>query len=108
MPTTYKILGQSNPAANTNATLYTVPTSTSAVVSTIAVCNYASSSATYRISVSASATPANTEWLVYDATLPANDTVTLTLGITAQAARLIVVRASSASVTFSAFGSEIT
>ena len=35
MATTYKVLGQSNPSATTATTLYTVPASTQAVVSTI-------------------------------------------------------------------------
>jgi hypothetical protein len=35
MPTTYKVLGQSNPAATTATTLYTVPSATQAVVSTV-------------------------------------------------------------------------
>lgn len=49
MPTIYKVLGQSNPAATTATTLYTVPSATSAVVSTISVCNQAATSGTYRI-----------------------------------------------------------
>jgi hypothetical protein len=39
MATTYKVLGQLNPAATTPTTLYTVPASTSTVVSTITICN---------------------------------------------------------------------
>jgi len=44
MPINYKVLGQSNPAATTATTLYTVPAGTQAVVSTIAVCNQAAAS----------------------------------------------------------------
>ncbi len=51
MPTTYKVLGQVNPSATTATTLYTVPSATSTVVSTITICNQASSAATYRIAV---------------------------------------------------------
>jgi len=39
MATTYKVLGQSKPSAATNTTLYTVPASTAAVISTLAICN---------------------------------------------------------------------
>ena len=46
MPQTHKVLGQSNPAATTLTTLYTVPASTSAVVSTLVICNTASSATT--------------------------------------------------------------
>jgi len=46
MPTTYKVLGQSAPSATTATTLYTVPSATSAVVSTLVVANRAATSAT--------------------------------------------------------------
>ena len=47
MATTYKVLGQSNPAATTLTTLYTVPASTQTVISTITVANQAATAATY-------------------------------------------------------------
>jgi len=53
MPTTYKVLGQSNPSATTATTLYTVPSATQAVVSTIVIANLTASSATFRIAVRA-------------------------------------------------------
>ena len=43
MATTYKVLGQSNPAATTATTLYTVPAATSAIASTITICNQSTS-----------------------------------------------------------------
>ena len=51
MATVYKVLGQSSPSATTATNLYTVPASTSTVVSTITVANLAGSAATFRISV---------------------------------------------------------
>ena len=51
MPTVYKVLGQSAPSATTATTLYTVPSTTSTVVSTITVANRDSTSATFRIAV---------------------------------------------------------
>ena len=51
MAINYKVLGQINPTSNTSTTLYTVPASTSAVLSTITVCNQASTSATFRLAV---------------------------------------------------------
>ena len=51
MPTTYKVLGQSNPSATTLTTLYTVPAATNAVVSSITVANLAATAATFRIAV---------------------------------------------------------
>jgi hypothetical protein len=51
MATSYKVLGQSNPAATTATTLYTVPAATQAVISTLVVCNQASTAATFRLAV---------------------------------------------------------
>lgn len=108
MATTYKVLGQVNPAATTNTTLYTVPSATQAVVSTISICNQAGTSATYRIAVRvAGATLSAEEYIVYGATVAASDSVLLTLGITLAATDVITVYASSATLSFNAFGSEI-
>jgi glucose-6-phosphate dehydrogenase assembly protein OpcA len=108
MATVYKVLGQSNPSATTATTLYTVPASTSTVVSTITVCNQASSAATYRIAVRpAGATLAAQHYIVYGATVAASDTTTLTLGLTLATTDVVTVYASSATLSFNAFGSEI-
>ena len=108
MATSYKVLCQSNPSATTATTLYTVPASTSTVVSTIVVSNQAASSATYRISVRpAGAAQTNAMYLAYDVTVGANDSTALTLGITLATTDVITVYASSATLSFNAFGSEI-
>ena len=51
MAIVYKVLGQSNPLATAQTTLYTVPASTSAVVSTVTITNLAGTDATFRLSV---------------------------------------------------------
>jgi hypothetical protein len=108
MPTTYKVLGQVAPSATTATTLDTIPSATQAVVSTIAVCNRAATAATYRIAVRpAGATLANEHYIAYDAPLAANDSTFITIGITLGATDVITVYASSANLSFSAFGSEI-
>jgi hypothetical protein len=108
MATTYKVLGQINPSATTATTLYTVPSATSAVVSTISICNQAGTSGTYRIAVRpAGATLEAKHYLVYGATVAASDSVLLTLGVTLAATDVITVYGSSANMSFSAFGSEI-
>lgn len=107
MATTYKVLGQSNPSAASDTTLYTVPSSTSAVVSTIVVANLGTSG-TYRIAIRpAGASIANEHYIAYDVALNANDTITWTIGVTLATTDVITVRASNTSFTFSAFGSEI-
>ena len=109
MATTYKVLAQSNPSATTATTLYTVPSSTSAVVSTITICNQAASAGTYRIAVRpAGASLAAQHYVAYDIAIAANDTTALTLGITLATTDVVTVYASSASMSFAAFGSEIT
>ena len=109
MPTNYKVLGQVAPSATTDTTLYTVPTATEAVISTIIVANRATSAATYRIAIRPdAATLANQHYIAFDVTVGAGDSTTLTLGLTLNAADVITVRGSTADLSFSAFGSEIT
>jgi glucose-6-phosphate dehydrogenase assembly protein OpcA len=108
MATTYKVLGQSNPSATTLTTLYTVPSATQAVVSSIVIANLATSAATFRIAVRpAGASIANSQYIAYDITLGASDSTCLTLGITLGATDVVSVYASTTTVTFSAYGSEI-
>jgi hypothetical protein len=108
MPTIYKVLGQSNPSATTATTLYTVPSATNTVVSTISVANLTGTAATYRLAVRpAGATLANQHYLAYDVTVAASDTTVMTLGITLAATDVITIFASTANLAFSAFGSEI-
>jgi glucose-6-phosphate dehydrogenase assembly protein OpcA len=107
MPTVYKTLGQSAPAATTNTNLYTVPASTSAVVSTLVVANRATSAATFRIAIRpAGAAIANQHYIAYDSTVAANDSITLTLGISLATTDIITVYASTANLSFNAFGVE--
>lgn len=108
MPTAYKVLGQVAPSATTLTTLYTVPAATQAVVSTIAVTNRAVTAATYRIAIRvAGAAIANEDYIAYDATVGANDTTAFTIGVTLAATDVLSVYASTADLSFNAFGSEI-
>jgi len=108
MATAYKVLGQSNPSATTLTTLYTVPSATSAVVSSITVSNLGGSSATYRIAIRpAGASIANEHYLAYDVTIAALDTIALTLGVTLATTDVVSVYASTATIAFAAYGSEI-
>ena len=109
MPTAYKVLAQANPAATTETTLYTVPSATSAVVSTISIANLTGTAATYRIAVrpAADGSTENKHWIVYGATVAASDSTMLTLGVTMAAGDKIQVFASTANISFNAFGSEI-
>jgi len=108
MATTYKVLGQSNPLATTDTTLYTCPAATQTVISTITVTNQAASQGTYRIAIRPNgASIAKEQYIVYDATIEANSVTAFTLGITIDASDVVTVRASSTDFSFNAFGSEI-
>jgi glucose-6-phosphate dehydrogenase assembly protein OpcA len=109
MATAYKVLGQLAPSATTATTLYTVPSATETIVSTIVVANRDSSSATYRIAIRPDgATLSNEHYIAYQVTVGASDSTTITLGITMNAADVVTVYASTANLSFNIFGSEIT
>lgn len=109
MATAYKYSQvQGTAGTSTYETLYTTPSATEAVVSTIVICNQASSGVTFRIGLDTTAgTPGASEFLVYDATLAGNDTVALTLGITMDAGKFLRVSSSANTCSFSAFVAEI-
>lgn len=108
MPSVYKVLGQSAPAATTNAQLYTVPAATSAVCSTLAIANRGVSTSV-RVAVRpAGATIANEHYIAYDTPVNQYDSIFLTLGVTLAATDVVTVYAGTADVSFSLFGSELT
>lgn len=109
MAIAYKVLGQSNPAANTATTLYTVPAATSALISTISVCNQSTTAGTFKVAIRpAGATLSAQHYLAYDTIVPGNDMLSLTLGITLGNTDVVTVNASSALISFHAYGNEIT
>ena len=102
-----KVLGQSNPAATTLTTLYTVPASKEAVISTISVANLTSTAATFRIAVRpAGESIANKHYIGYDITVGASDSTLITVGLTLAATDVLSVYASTANLAFQAFGDE--
>jgi hypothetical protein len=108
MANVYKVLGQSNPAATTLTTLYTVPASTSAVASTLTVCNIGVST-TVRVAVRpAGAGIANQHYIIYETVVNANDTLFFTLGLSLATTDVVSVYAGSANVSFNLYGTQIT
>lgn len=102
----YRVLGQAAPAADTVTTLYTAPGQ--AVISTITVCNRGALATTFNIAVQpAGAALAAQHYVAYDTMLEANNTFTLTIGMTLAATDVVSVYAASANVSFNAFGQEI-
>lgn len=94
---------QGTASTGTFSTLFSTGAAETAVVSTISICNTASAAVTYRIGVSTAAgTPAAAEWIVYDNTVPGNDTVFLTVGLTLGNTKYIRVSSSANTCAFAA------
>jgi hypothetical protein len=111
MPQSYKRLGAINPSANTQTNVYVVPAATEAVISTITVCNQTSVNASYSLALMPSsifASPAGAaHFIVRGATVPAADSIILTIGLTANAGSVLAANTNDGNISFSAFGSEI-
>lgn len=95
--------------------LYQVPVSTSAVISSVVICNQAATAATYKLGVDVAGTVASppsayilANYLVFNGAIAANDTIILTLGITLAAQNSLLFSANAATVNAVAFGTEIT
>jgi len=107
MATTYKILGQLAPAS-TSGNLYTVPSATEAVVSTINVVNTGTTDSTISIAIRKDgATLATNQYIVNGLILNPKVTLAYTSGLTMDAADVITVISTNNDCAFSAFGSEI-
>ena len=109
MAYSYKVLGQAIPAFNSNVDLYTVPASTSAIISTVNVCNQSTSNITFRLSIRpAGVTGTSKHFIVFDSPLPAQDTMAVSLGMTLGNTDVITAYSFQGNVSFAAFGTEIT
>ena len=109
MANAYKVLAQSAPSAATATDVYTVPAATETVISTVIIANRAATTGSFRLSVRPNGgTQTNAMYCAYDVPVAANDSTTLTLGITVDAADVITVYCSSADMSINAFGAEVT
>ena len=104
----YKVLAQSAPSATTATDVYTVGSGLEVVVSTIIIANRANTAGTFRLSVRPNgASQTNAMYIAYDVPIAANDSTTLTLGITMDAADVLTAYCSSADMSVNVFGTEI-
>jgi hypothetical protein len=104
----YKVLAQSAPSATTATDVYTVGSGVETVISTIIIANRAASAGTFRLSVRPNGgTQTNAMYCAYDVPVAANDSTTLTLGLTMDAADVLTVYCSSADMSINVFGTEI-
>ena len=108
MASSYKILGQLAPTAQSLSNLYIVPASTSAVASTLVICNTGTSATTARVACRpAGGAIAIQHYIIYDVLIPAGDSTFLTLGISLAETDVVSVYANVATLSFSLFGSEV-
>jgi hypothetical protein len=98
------ILGQSNPAANTNTTVYTVPSATTATFN-VSITNQGSGATTVNLAIAATGTPATSEFIEFGTVIPANGVLERG-GIVAQSAKNVVVRCGTANCSVSVYGFE--
>ena len=109
MATSYSILAQAAPSATTDTDLYTVPASTEIVGSTLYICNRGGSATTFRVALRPDgATITDAMYIAYDVPVAANDTTTITTGLTMAATDKITVYAGNANLSFNLSGAKIT
>lgn len=102
-----KVLGQNNPSATTNTDIYTVPSSKSAVISTLVVCNRSSTATSFRVAIRpAGATIASQMYIYYDCPILGNDTFCATIGITLATTDVVTVYSTLSTLSFNLFGEE--
>jgi hypothetical protein len=99
------ILGQSAPSATTNTTVYTVPAAITTTFN-ISVCNTGTAAISVRLAIAAAATPVSSEWLEYEALIPAYGVLERT-GLVAQPGKLVVAYTSAATASITIFGYEV-
>jgi len=93
---------------NSTTTIYTVPSATQSICSTLAICNRGLESAYYDIAIRPDGAALENKHLVtFDALVGGEDTITLTLGISLDAADIIQITSSGPDLSVTMFGNEI-
>tara|TARA_R110002126_G_scaffold19609_2_gene73578 strand:+ start:2412 stop:2750 length:339 start_codon:yes stop_codon:yes gene_type:complete len=104
-----KVLGQLDPSATTVTVLYTVPDMTQTTVSSIVAANRTGSAITFRLSVHVGGASADDkQFIYYDKSVAANDSLSIVLGITLNQTDVVKVYTSAVNMSFNMFGCETT
>ena len=102
-----KVLGQVDPSATTTTTLYTVPDKTMTTISSVVAANRTGSAITFRLSVHVDGAGADDkQYLYYDKSVAANDSLTIVIGITLNQDDVLKVYTSAVDMSFNVFGCE--
>ena len=109
MADTLKVLGQVDPSATTTTSLYTDPDKTMTTISSIVAANRTGSAITFRLSVHVAGAGADDkQYLYYDKSVAANDSLTIVIGITLNQTDVLKVYTSAVDMSFNVFGCETT
>ena len=110
MTTNYGSLAQVDLTTTTLTDIYTVGSGKETVISTIIIANRTSSADSFRIAVRVDGDAiSNKHYIAYDVPVAANDSTTLTLGITMAATDVLSVKTETADrLSINVFGAEIT
>lgn len=109
MAQTVKSPSQSKPSAGTSTDLYTVPGATTAVVTSITVCNQDAAADTFRISVAVGGGALDVkDYLYFDEPVLGTKTFAVTLGLTLGAGDIVRVRSTNGTCSFNLFKVEYT
>jgi hypothetical protein len=108
MAADYKVLAQLIPSAATATTLYTVPSSTSTVISSIVFNNTNTAYDTVRVAIRpAGESLANKHYVFYDTVVQPTQSILATVGLTLAATDVVTVYSTLGYASFQIFGTEI-
>ena len=109
MAQTYEILGQLAPSANTLTNVFVTGASSSAIVGTITLHNFSDANASYSLVVRPiNETLANKHFIIRGGILPAREMISITGAVTMNTNAILAANTSGGSVSFNAYGVEIT
>lgn len=109
MAQSYKILGQANLTTTSDTDIYTVPSATETIISTLIVANIGTVATTFNLAIrDGGETLADKHYIANGVPIAANDSTTLTLGMTLEATDVVTAAAGTAdALSFNIFGAEI-
>jgi hypothetical protein len=109
MAQAYEILGQLAPSANTLTNVFVTGASSSAIVGTITLHNFSDANASYSLVVRPiNETLANKHFIIRGGILPAREMISITGAVTMNANAILAANTNGGSVSFNAYGVEIT